>query len=210
MKRSNSTSNNGSNGHAKVSLFVLQMEGDASTLTKSIDSLVHAMSKPGGNALRAMTPTPPAVVLPAVADDVAEHSIEENSPPPAVEEAANDPAPTKLRKPRTFKIPDVLDELRANEQPDSFKDFVAGRAIEVDVDRALTVAMWLKQKRTVNEFDPRHLHTCFGMMNGWKLPDDPGSLLRNMKKRGFVRAIAGKPGVFELTSHGANRYQELG
>jgi len=103
----------------------------------------------------------------------------------------------------------VLDQLRANESPDSFKDYVGGRRINVDVDRGLTVASWLKQKRATTEFDTRHLHTCFEMMSGWKLPDDPGSLLRNMKKRGYVRPIPGKTGTFELTSTGANRYQEL-
>jgi len=49
-------------------------------------------------------------------------------------------------------------------------------------------------------------------MMGWSMPDEPGSLLRNMarpKEYGYVRRVNGKQGLYELASPGENAYAKL-
>lgn len=195
---------------------MMLIEGDSTTVQRAVEAAERTIT--GAKVtVRAnfATPQPPAVALaePSRSDESSDVDAHEHADSQTdgtqkdVGTSLDEGRPVFPRRPRTFKVPEVLDELRAHEEPDSFKAFVGGRSVEKDLDRAIVVAVWLKQKRDVVAFDTRHLHTCFEMMAGWKLPDDPGQVLRNMKQRGFVRSVAGKQ--FELTTTGANRYQEL-
>lgn len=188
-------------------VFMMYIEGDPATVQKAVEAAQRTLTGPGSSVRASIgTPTPPRVALPApvvAAGEVSrQDEVEED-----LDELEQVQTSAKDRRPRSFRPLDVLDDLKANEEP-SFNSYVNGRAITPDVERGLVAAMWLKEKRTIVEFTKRHLHTCFAMMN-WNMPDDPGSLLRNMKKAQYVRSIVGKLGTFELTTVGTKRYSEL-
>ena len=65
--------------------------------------------------------------------------------------------------------------------------------------------MWLTEHRNAKDFTIRHVATCFKAM-GWKLSDDPGSLLRNMAKSNYAKMV--EDGVYTLTKIGCDTYAE--
>jgi hypothetical protein len=108
--------------------------------------------------------------------------------------------------PRPAKI---LDELKAHEEPGGFKSFVNGRNVDTDVKKGLVAAIWLKE-HGYPEFAVDHFNTCFSMVK-WQMPDDPSQILRNMarSRSGFLRHVAGKAGLYELTAKGLNEYATI-
>jgi hypothetical protein len=199
----------GGNGQAEVSVFWVTVKGDQSVVQQA---LVTAQNIARANGVHAavMTPKPPVVALPPPLTHESASDLEgaphADKEPMAEGEHQSSLASSPSRKQRAFTTPDPIDELKANQAPDPFKDFAAGRALTSFNERGLAAATWIRDKRGTKQFGIRHLYTCFKML-GWKLPDDPASLLRTMKKANYVRRAA--PGLYELTSVGDNTFAAL-
>jgi len=196
-----------------VNFVMLNVTGDATAIAKSIESLVQTMKHQTARPIAAATPARPALgASPIVAVDVAEETVA-----PTEEPAINAPGdmtptvpavqPKTPKTKRVFAIPKILDELNCEKGPMPFKEFVGARKIDSVIERGLYAVAYLRQHRGVETaVTTDHVHTCFSML-GWRLPDDPGSLLRSMKKAQLVRSVG--EGLFELTSKGQNRFEEL-
>lgn len=207
------TTNNGAGpGQAEISVFAFSIKGDATVVQTALQTL----AKQGVSFQQPpppMMPKAPAVALPASngspapastpAEDVTAFAGDDEPV------AAPTPAPKQApRKRGAFAIPKLLDELRPNDGPVSFKDFVGTRSIGTDMQRVVVVATWLREHRGVDRFGINHLFTCYRMM-GWTLPTDPGQPLRNAAKGKlqYLRPVG--DGLYELTTGGQNKYLEI-
>ncbi len=196
-------------GQAEVSVFWVTVKGDQNVVQQALLTAQNFAVATGARMTSGpLTPKPPPLALPpqpAAGGEASSHA--DGDSVEVAEETDAIPRPTPSpRKPRTFKTPDPLDELKANELPDPFKEFVGSRNVAGFLERGLLAATWLREKRSVKQFGIAHVFTCFRMV-GWTLPDEPSSLLRSMKKSKYVRQVG--RGLYELTTVGDNRYQEL-
>jgi hypothetical protein len=214
MRNSNKqpASSGGGGGGARINLVVLQMDGDTPAITKALESFVAAVQRPAIQVSGVATPRPPAVLAAAPAspqvplDAVPTDDVGAPAAAEAAQESEAEDAPLsqpKPRKPPVFKPAKVLDELNAAE----FEDYVAGRSVVSDLLRGVTAGMFLQEKRGLTEFGVDHINTCFVMMK-WPMPDEPGSLLRNMKKARLVKSVEGKRGMYALSTVGIKKYND--
>ena len=190
-------------------VFMMYIEGDPATVQKAVEAAQRTLSGPGSTARASITPTPPRIALPAINNGplfagVDQIDEEEVLPADVVEDTSA--APSKPPRKRVFSTPELVDDLRADKDPDPFKAFIGERTFKSNTDRGLAAATWLRDKRGVKQFDIRHIHTCFTMM-GWRLPEDSSSPLRGMKKLQYLKSTDG--GAYELTSKGDNTYADL-
>lgn len=207
--RTNKTSNNGNDngGTAEISIFALNIKGGEAI----VQSAIQQFAKAGFSVALPQTPKPPPVSLPAPGASAqakpraGQTELTFDEAPAEAEETA-EVAPTttpRLPRPRAFTPLEPLPELNVNDAPMPFRDFVNGRAIDGFNERGLVAATWVRDHRQTKTFGSRHMATCFKAMS-WKMPDDPGSLLRNMKKANLVKSAG--PALYEITTVGDNEY----
>lgn len=203
----NSGSNNGDNGgQAEISIFALNIKGGEAI----VQSAIQQFAKAGFSVALPQTPKPPPVSLPSAGAQPKPRAEQteltfDEAPAEADETAEAAPTATTPRPPRTraFTPLEPLPELNVNDAPMPFRDFVNGRAIDGFNERGLVAATWVRDHRQTKNFGSRHMATCFKAMS-WKMPDDPGSLLRNMKRANLVKSAG--PALYEITTVGDNEY----
>jgi hypothetical protein len=210
-----STNNTGSS-QAEISVFAFSIKGDVSVVQTALQTLAKqgvSFQPPPPP----FTPKPPAVALPAgnangsAAAPVQPGLFDSAAVPAAeaeVEASSSTPTPSlsKSSRPRTFSPVEPLESLNVNDAPMPFHEFVKGRTIDGANERGLVAATWVRDHRQTKQFGTRHIATAFKALH-WPMPEDPGSLLRNLKKGGFVKSAG--PGVFELTTRGDEKYGKV-
>lgn len=199
--------NNSGTATAEISIFALNIKGGEGI----VQSAIQQFAKAGFSVALPQTPKPPPVSLPAAAPAASTESVAQTElafeEPRQAEEGASHPVVSSTpRQPRAFSPVELLSDLNVNDAPTPFRDFVNGRSIDGFNERGLVAATWVRDHRQVKQFTVRHIATCFKAM-AWKMPDDPGSLLRNMKKANYAKRMG--PGAYELTTVGDNVYAEI-
>jgi hypothetical protein len=192
------TTNSAGTGQAEISVFAFSIKGDATV----VQTALHTLAKQGVSFQpppSSLTPRPPAVSLPAASPNgngVAAPAPQElpNADPqnvePMVEASPPPPTPSSPKRRRTFSPVEPLDSLNVNDAPMPFHEFVKGRSIDGAIERGLVAATWVRDHRQTRQFGKRHIATAFKAMH-WPMPEDPGSLLRNMKKAGSPTLTSG-------------------
>lgn len=194
--------NPGGGGTARVNLVILQMDGDTSVLTKSIESFVHAMSTKGNvappRAIANATPSPELI------DESDESAV--GAQDPADESVAEAPhvAPRVRTARRKLKL---VEELRVD-QESPFSAFCAGKEPKDWATKVLLAGAWLAEHRSRQDFTADDIYTC--LRHQWNAaPDDLQQMLRDMTRRELLQKAASK-GAYSLSMMSAKKLKKAG
>lgn len=186
----------------KMTVFVLQMEGDDSTLQEGFRSISTALN--GILAHRLPTRVVAASASPALLPtEDNEHALDSEPVVDSIENKSNGAQAARRR----LRSPQVLDlDLTAGDMP--LKRFLEPHESVGVKKQYLLAAYWLKTYRSLADVTADHIHTCFKHMQ-WATPRSASQPLRDMKSRDQWFHKGEGRGTYTLNHVGENIVQEL-
>jgi hypothetical protein len=208
MRRKNEQDTNG-NGAGRIKFRVIEIEVDGAndTLAEGIKALTLALSKGATSTVtpRAL-PAPKRAAGPVTdAAPVEEPEIEEEileSEKDETEES-NAAVARPKRAPYVPRTPNILNDVDFNTGNVSLKDYVAKKNPSDNYDRYLTIAVWYKENKSIDEVDDDRIYTAYRFLD-WPAPNDVAQVLRDAKakKKWFDKV---PKGGYKINIIGINR-----
>ena len=194
-------------GSAKIRFVMLEadiVDGDLDQITQAIQNAF----RPNTVVQYKVAPQEKAALsAPILEQELPEADlVETNDDEGRTPSRANGSSPSRSSKPRKVKTPTVL-ELDLKSEP-TWQDFAKEHDPQTDFDRFLTVALWLKEARSIAAVTADHVYTCYRAI-GWSTSiADFAKPLRNLRDRQFMNT-GPTPGEYAINHLGVDRVLKL-
>lgn len=199
-------------GKSKMTVMMVQLEGDDQTVQEGIRTISQAMGNMISSARVLQAKPAAALATPekSATDEEGGEALDTDGNGNGggeglVLEPQEERSARPAGKPRTPKVLNL--DMKAAKIP--LKEFCEMKQVgESDTTRYLVIAFWLKENLNIPAVTMDHVYTCYRLLN-WQTPADASSPLRSMKKSGWFDKGTDK-GSYSINHVGENQILEMG